>query len=115
MKMNTQWQKISYRKVLADLVPRASGIYAVMNIRRAFGLPLESSPVYVGKSKNLRRRFAEHLSGKVEPNNGLRSLIGAPNMEFWFTRLSGVEMDEFEKTVIRGVQPSENIIKYNKG
>ena len=51
------WSVIPYSRHRASQVPVESGVYIVMDAVRAWGLPLTLNPVYIGKSKNLRRRL----------------------------------------------------------
>lgn len=54
---NVTWSVVEFHRVFKGRVPEDSGIYAVVLANRVMGIPLATTPVYVGKSKNLRRRL----------------------------------------------------------
>ena len=110
--MGSKWRKIKYSIIFDRLVPRSSGVYAILKINRVYGIPTSSSTVYVGKTKNLQRRFKEHLNRSSEENSALADLIGESAIEFWFQKTSENEMHNFEKTLIKETKPEANRILY---
>ena len=61
--MKTNWSHIDYHSASGSYLPKMPGIYAVMRVKRAFGIPLTLDVLYVGKSKNLYRRFTQQCQG----------------------------------------------------
>lgn len=92
---------------ILEMTPRDSGIYCFW-----LGENTSFPPLYVGKSKNIRRRLLEH---RAECHNEvLRKYIKAfPNLiivkfirETKFNRIN--KLSKIEKTIIQKLQPLTN-------
>ena len=110
-----QWRAIQFLSVLTREVPESSGLYAISRVNRVMGLPIEKEVLYVGKSKNLRRRFKEHVDPWRESSRNLRVLYArnrAESLEFWFLAFPSDLMGDAERELIKQARPKANII-YN--
>ena len=106
------WTNTHLLKGKAMQVPQRSGLYAITDVDRAFGLPVKINILYVGKARNLRRRFSDHSSPWREHNAGLQSLDGSKLLEFWYSEVPCEQLDQLERRLIQQGQPSKNIIKF---
>ena len=101
-----KWATVSADLAKGSLVPRKPGVYAFCQARRARGLIFEQRVVYVGKAKDLRRRFREHLNPMAEHNLELFKALQGATMEFWYTQTE--DIDELEKMLIENITPEFN-------
>ena len=106
------WRHVSFSRHEQRFVPEATGIYALLRIRRSMGLPLEIEPVYVGVSHNLRQRLGRHLNPLRAHNEHVGSLQDRHMIEFWCNLMPREEIVVAEKTLIRAINPSANKIRY---
>ncbi len=83
-----------------------------MRADRAFGLPIQLDVIYVGKSKNLRRRFLDHTNPWREHNESLNNMGNREKWEFWYLSLPGEEIDRAERKLINASTPMTNHILY---
>lgn len=65
------------------------------------------TPIYIGKTDNLRRRFLEHCRSQSGKLNSARLCFGA-SMQFWFHRLSQDRIKDDEAVLIRCFGPTAN-------
>ena len=65
------------------------------------------TPIYIGKTDNLRRRFLEHCRSQSGKLNSARLCFGA-SMQFWFHRLSEDRIKDDEAILIRCFGPTAN-------
>jgi excinuclease UvrABC nuclease subunit len=93
--MNTaslKWSKdIHYSESNSALIPENGGVYKVL---RDDGKVSKYSRVYVGKAKDLRKRYLEHLS-VFEQNACLKRNLNNGNCYFRYTLVS-LESDREE-------------------
>ena len=89
-----------------SLVPEQSGVYAFCRVSRSNGLPFELCAVYIGRAKNLRRRFREHLNPLTEHNGQLFDALKGSAIEFWYTEAEDIE--QLEKALIKDIDPEFN-------
>lgn len=66
-------------------VPEAAGVYAIGHCEAVRGFEVQRTCVYVGESKNLRRRLGEHMP-ESEQNPRLREYLqaNADELVVWF-------------------------------
>jgi len=79
------------------------------------GLPVEFQWVYVGQTKNLQRRLADHegfADTNVELVRWLRSSMAA---EVWYAPVGQYSLSVAEKYLIIELKPKFNRIKFNGG
>ena len=99
--------------LLAPDVPKRSGIYSISKVRRSYGLPLEKEVIYIGKSKNLQRRYVEHVNPIREKNAKLSELLSHyrnESLEFWYIQVPEQSLDFIEKELIKKANPIANIL-----
>jgi excinuclease UvrABC nuclease subunit len=102
-----RWAACSYGRGLEAVVPEASGLYAVVEVSRLHGLPTSMVWLYVGQSKNLRRRYREHVHW-TEPNPGLDAVRLSHSHEFWWTASPHQSLNAIEADLIDQLAPSAN-------
>jgi excinuclease UvrABC nuclease subunit len=100
-----KWRVAGYTVAHESQIPEIAGIYALLKVRRVYGIPVGVEPIYVGQAKNLRRRWAQHLS-TGETNPGLQWLEG--RVEFWWTSIPAEELDRAEGSLIDALTPVAN-------
>lgn len=106
------WSIVDYHRAFGEGVPIASGLYAIVQSKRVLGMPISTTPLYIGKSKNLRRRFAEHTDPFREHNRALNDAVAGRDLEFWFVTIPHDQLGEAERTAIRALNPITNVIRY---
>jgi excinuclease UvrABC nuclease subunit len=109
---NISWKNTGFFKSMASNVPLDSGVYVITDTNRVMGLPTNIDILYVGKAKNLRRRFLDHVDPWREHNKGLLTINKTSSLEFWFSEFPSEKIDQLEKDLIKESKPSQNIIKY---
>ena len=113
-----QWRWVQFALSDANAVPSESGIYALCAAPPSRGRIAQSSPhdlfgvlftaVYVGRTKNLNRRFIEHCT-HPKPEIGLIRRVFLERLEFWFHRLSSDDMTAVEAQLIDCLGPPGNL------
>lgn len=106
-----KWKSSTFSPALSFLIPKESGVYAIVRLRRIMGLPTQLEVLYVGKSNNLRRRFAEHANPWREHNEVLNSITDRDNWEFWYLGLPQKELNTAERDLIRASNPITNFVR----
>ena len=115
---STSWRFVGFTEIEASSVPDGeSGIYLLCTApvgRRHSSSAVRNdlfsslfSPIYIGKTLNLRRRFLEHCRRPSHRVGRARRCFGA-SMTFWFHRRSSEEIDRDETTLIRCFGPPAN-------
>ena len=104
-----KWKHCKLRGNQAFRVEDLSGVYVVKKMLRVMELPLTEKIVYVGKSKNLKRRFREHCNIKSEHNLGLLKANLNEELEFWYLRAGKSEISKIESYLIDELKPLTNI------
>lgn len=85
---------VPYNRGWALLVPRASGVYLIRDLR---------GWLYIGKTSDLRRRFDQHLDGSH--NGKLVTALARPLGETRFGWVLDPRPDALEQTLIRSLGP----------
>jgi len=108
--LNKYWNYVDFRHYNKDYVPNSSGIYLFARVmKRILQVPVGLDILYVGKSKNLRKRFKTYSNSRKLHNNLLESFIKTePNLEFWFLETENNEITVFETLITKELK------KYNK-
>lgn len=107
-----KWESILLAAALADFVPSAPGVYTIAAVHRVIGMPLNLEVLYIGKSKNLKRRFREHANPWREHNEALNNRAMSGGLEFWFLPTDLKSLDSLERNLIHLAQPLTNKIRY---
>ncbi len=110
--IHKKWTNIKFSDSLALLVPKASGIYAIVEVNRVYGLPTGYRVLYIGKTKNLRRRLLDHVDRRKEHNEELYNLNNREKWEYWFIDVPLRKLDIVEKEFIKTIKPKTNKILY---
>ncbi len=110
-----KWQHTALHPGSAPFVPGRSGLYVIAAARRVASLPLALTPVYAGRSRNLRRRLIEHADPWRGHNRGVTAAMLAQDLEFWFIEVPVDELDALERKLIQTINPAVNQIRYTKG
>tara|TARA_Y100001970_G_C14034304_1_gene750253 strand:+ start:299 stop:676 length:378 start_codon:yes stop_codon:yes gene_type:complete len=88
-------------------IPSKPGIYAFVYNFICFDLLIQREVIYVGKSKNLRRRIKEHIVR--ETNDELRSLK-LDEIQIAYTQANEDDLSLIESSLYRILTPSANKI-----
>jgi hypothetical protein len=96
--VSRDWRRVKFTYESSDLVDSGRGVYLIildagLMIKREPFCGLRT-PVYVGISTNLRKRFKEHARPNIE--NSLRKKISKfrDNASFWFQTYNEDSKDE---------------------
>jgi excinuclease UvrABC nuclease subunit len=108
-----EWTKTIYGKGMEVTVPKIPGLYAIANVSRLHGLPVQVDLLYVGQSNNLRRRYKEHLNWD-EPNPHLGAIRRTNSYEFWWTGRAVTDLDLAEADLIEALAPPANRKRGNR-
>jgi excinuclease UvrABC nuclease subunit len=106
------WRMTSFSHPGRASVPARSGVYAIVRTRRVFGLPTSFDVLYVGRSKSLRTRLAQHLNLNAA-HNEVSFSSDRSTLEFWCHLMPDDEIVSAEAELIRSIKPSTNKILYN--
>ena len=106
------WKSQVLNSTNASLIPEISGVYALLKTNRYKGLPVCTEAVYVGKSKNLKRRFLQYASRKQIHSDLIMNFLFNENAEFWFSEHSEKDIDNLEKKIISELRTPFNKIQY---
>lgn len=92
-------------------IPSESGIYAYGEVRRVGGLPVETTWVYIGKSKNLKTRISSGHDHRRESNRQLKHWITRTKdgVELWFAPVAEAHLDRVESHLVSTIKPSFNV------
>jgi excinuclease UvrABC nuclease subunit len=93
--------------------PKTSGVYAIGIRASLLGLPTDFQWVYIGKSKALPRRLAEHRK-EIEENPRLQAWLteNYNRVEIWVARVDNDALAAVETKLIKELQPDANRIRY---
>ena len=111
---NLRWKNKKYAE--SDfLVPESTGVYVITRVQYNAGLPITVKPIYIGQSKNLKRRLSQHLPWN-ETNPGLASFLRhhLEEIEIWYATVSRGDLDKIERDLIQKLGPEFNKLRYNK-
>ena len=105
-----RWKSTKLGKIYKSRIPHLSGVYMmVVSIPNVSASKLKDikSPLYVGLSKNLNRRFNDHLD-KQEFLDARDTFQG--NVEFYFLEIPIEDMRSYEQKLINCFGPVVNRI-----
>jgi hypothetical protein len=112
MEMRAPWRHVDYHQMYGSDLPRAPGVYAVLRVKRTSGIPVSLNVLYVGKSRNLHKRFSQHTDPYRQHNKILNALLDKPELEFWYVPVEVADLDTVERRLIRELAPSANVVRY---
>lgn len=118
LRESSSWRFVGFSEIEASSVPDGEpGVYLLCtapvgkrhtpDISRNDLFSLLFSPMYVGKTLDLRRRFLEHCRRPSPRVGRARRCFGA-SMTFWFHRRGREQIDSDEATLIRCFGPPAN-------
>ena len=109
-----KWHVVKASKIGKNSLPTRSGIYCFMDSKNIDGLKTETTPIYVGQSKNLRMRFMQHLDLNGCHNHKLLVDLLAQSksrvIEFHFFEAPQDDLNEVEKDLIAKLKPKHNVL-----
>ena len=112
--LEMKWNVVKANCMNKDLVPTFSGIYCFMQSKCIEGLKTNTTPIYVGQSKNIRSRFIQHINfDKCHNHKLLVELITQSKsspIEFHFIQVPQHKLDEIEKDLIVKLNPKFNVL-----
>ena len=109
-----QWKNKKYAE--SDLlVPESTGVYVITRVQYNAGLPITVIPIYVGQSRNLKRRLSQHLPWN-ETNPDLASFLRhhVSEVEIWYATVDLDDLDAVERILIKKLDPEFNKLRYNQ-
>ena len=106
------WSRAYLHKDYTTTVPENSGIYVICasteNIVMNNALLSRTyNAIYTGQSKNLRRRFTDHIQGYREVKRA-EDTFG--RLDFWYSTIEQSRLSEVEQLFIDTFGPSANVI-----
>ena len=112
------WNRVGFVENEAVSVPAGqSGVYLLctapvgckmsMQVRGNGLFSYLFTPIYIGKTDNLRRRFLQHCRSPSVKLNAARCCFGR-SMEFWFHRLAPERLGGDEAILIQCFGPTAN-------
>jgi len=110
---NVKWTVSTYGRGIPAAVPRVSGIYAIGRVGRLHGLITDIEWLYVGQSRDMRRRYEQHTH-RLEPNPALEAIRDTYDHEFWWIPVTAERLDSVERELIFALQPPGNTL-HRKG
>ena len=104
------WNRVYLESDYQSRVSSGSGVYLICGSTRDIpinGKVMERlyNVVYAGQTKNLRRRFREHVYGYGQV---LKAKDIFRQMDFWYIELSDPNLSEIENLLIRVFGPPAN-------
>ncbi len=108
----SNWRSVSYSRHGRVSVPESSGVYAILRVNRVMGLPMQAEPIYIGKTKNLRKRMGSHLDPATAHNEHVGAVNDRETLEFWCNLMPQEQITAAEKNLIQVVNPRANKIRY---
>ena len=109
-----RWKDNKFNRALAGHVPQRPGVYAIVGVRRVMGLLTDVDVLYVGRTKNLRRRFGQHTDPWRQHNDDITKIMARSQLEFWYLEVPEQELAQVEKQLIRKSNPRTNKILYGE-
>ena len=112
------WRFVDFAEIEADAIPQGqSGIYVFCACPVGYRLVLTGrsddlfsnllTPIYVGRTNNLRRRFLEHCRYPSTQVEAARACFGS-SITFWFHRVSVDRIRFYESVLIGCFGPAAN-------
>ena len=105
--LKLRWTQ-KYRSTSMARVPEKPGLYAYGKVKKVFELERKRNIVYVGETKNLRRRLSEHRPNE-EKNEKLRQYLREEkDVICWYCTLEGLskkERRDIETQMIKALNP----------
>ena len=105
-----KWSRVYLERDYQSRVSIGSGIYLICANTKS--IPIDGkvmeriyNVLYVGQTKNLRRRFGEHARGHGQV---LKSKDIFRQMDFWYTELDTAQLSDIEQLLIRVFGPPAN-------
>ena len=73
---------------------------------------MASEAVYIGKTKNLRKRMTTHLDPATAHNEQVGAVQDRAALEFWCNLMPGDQITAAEKVLIQIIKPTANKVRY---
>ena len=96
-------------------VPETSGIYLICSSLEYLHLKGDGeimnrlyNALYVGQSKNLQKRFCQHLRSNSKKIGNARYIFR--RLEFWYSKCNPEHLDDFEQLLLNALGPTANDI-----
>lgn len=108
----SNWRSVSFSRHGRESVPENPGVYVILRVTRVMGLPMQSEPIYIGKSKNLRKRMGSHLDPATAHNEHVGAVNDRESLEFWCNLMPQEQITAAEIALIQIVNPRANKVRY---
>lgn len=123
LRNSISWQHTGLQEVEATIVPECSGIYMLCACPPPFRFSLEKpngqlfahllTPIYVGRSENLRKRFRQHCQSRKPEILQAIECFGT-SLQFWFHIHPAEYIEREESLLIDCFGPNANRIRGKK-
>ena len=109
-----QWHRTYLQDTYRHRLPTTPGVYLICaSVQDALPTPIVSvrlytllyTAIYVGQTKNLRRRFADHTRGYGRMNKA-RTIFR--RFDYWYAKIPEAELDDVEQCFIDVIGPVAN-------
>lgn len=110
------WHRaVSLEAAIAE-APESTGVYGFCKVSRRAELPTSIGWVYIGSSKNLKKRLGQHHP-IAETHEAFRDWIlkNRSNLEVWYCVVRGGVHTQLERYLVKALQPEFNRIQYKMG
>ena len=118
MRESFRWHRKSLASSVSS-IPALPGIYVIVRTNQKFGLETTREFMYVGQTKNMRRRLSEHdYAREQNPSLGefLRNNRSSASLAIWYTTdPAEPNLDRIERELILDLMPAFNRRTYKKG
>ncbi|MBY6197369.1 GIY-YIG nuclease family protein [Vibrio hangzhouensis] len=109
-----RWESSNLKQSSSANLPTNSGVYVLVESRKVHGLSIDRKVLYVGKTKNLRRRFTDYSNPRKVHNELVGERLFLGNVEFWCTQVHVDNLDGVERKFIHDFEAPMNKIKYKE-
>lgn len=103
--MNLPWQSVELDNSQRSEVPQHAGVYSLVVQPGIAGHPACSYLMYVGQTKNLRRRFSDYLSAERRPKVARLLEKYRGYIQFFYTGVDERQLDDMEGQLINAFVP----------
>lgn len=106
------WQRTFLESAYEPLVPKAAGVYVICASVKYMDLSSNLldqlyNALYVGQSRDLRRRFNEHIHGY---RSMAKALVTFRRLDYWYTKVETSSLSFIEQRIIDALGPVGNTI-----
>ena len=108
--LNLPWQSVELNDNQRSEVPRYAGVYSLVVQPGIAGHPACSYLMYLGKAKDLRKRFNDYLTTERTKRSKVARLLHMYHdyIRFFYSGIDGTELDSTEEQLFNAFVPPCN-------